>query len=159
MLLQAYGYMLQREYPKSLELLKSANVICEKLRPPEEDSLNVRVLQYDNNRLSYSQLAERVEGYSQIGQTSHLTSVLDSLKNKSTEFVKGFHEHQRYKHEYQRTSFFSRTIEQVKEDVEYATAKVQKIMGVGGSGGSSKKAAETKDLDAEIEKLKKEIGE
>jgi len=160
LLLQAYGHMLQKEYPKSLELLKSANVICEKLGAPVEDSLTVRTLRYDNNRMAYSQLADRVEDYSQIGQTSHLTGVLDSLKNKSADFVKGFHEYQRYKHEYQRSSFFSRTIEQVKEDVEYAMAKVQKIMGVGGAGGSSgKKAAETKDLDAEIEKLKKEIGE
>ena len=159
LLLQAYGQMLQKDYPKSLELLKSANAICEKLSPPEEDSLNVHALRYDNNRLAYAQLAERVEGYSQIGQTSHLTAVLDSLKNKSTEFVKGFHEHQRYRHEFQRSSFFSRTIDQVKEDVEYAMAKVQKIMGVGGAGKAvDKKAAEqSKELDAEIERLKKEM--
>jgi len=157
LLLQAYGQMLQKEYPKSLELLKSASVICEKLEAPTEDSLNVRTLRYDNNRLAYSQLAERVEEYSQIGQTSHLTGVLDSLKNKSSDFVKGFHEHQRYRHEYTRSYFFSRTIDQVKEDVEYAMAKVQKIMGVGGGGSGGKKAADTKDLDAEIERLKKEM--
>jgi len=161
LLLQAYGHMLQKEYPKSLELLKSASALCEKLEAPLEDSLNVRTLRYDNNRMAYSQLADRVEEYSQIGQTSHLAGVLDSLKNKSSEFVKGFHEHQRYRYEYQRSSFFSRTIDQVKEDVEYAMAKVQKIMGVGGASGSSgRKAAEqTKELDAEIEKLKKEMGE
>jgi tetratricopeptide (TPR) repeat protein len=155
LLLQSYGYMLQKEYPRSLELLRAANAICEKLSAPPEDSLNVRTLQYDNSRLAYSQLADRVEGFSQIGQTSHLTTVLDSLKNKSTDFIKGFHDFQRYKHEYQRGTFFSRTIDQVKEDVEYAMAKVQKIMGV---GKSDKKAAEhSKELDAEIERLKKEM--
>jgi len=157
LLLQSYGYMLQKDYARSLELLKSANAICEKLAPPAEDSLNMRNLQNDNNRLSYGQLADRVEGYSQIGQTSHLTSVLDSLKNKSTEFVKGFHEFQRYKHEFQRGSFFSRTIDQVKEDVEYAMAKVQKIMGVDAAVGGKKAAEQSKELDAEIERLKKEM--
>ncbi|MDR2592213.1 MAG: hypothetical protein LBC59_05335 [Chitinispirillales bacterium] len=158
LLLQSYGYLLQKDYNRALETLKSANALCEKLTPPPEDSLNVRTLQYDNNRLSYSQLADRVEGYSQIGQTSHLTSVLDSLKNKSGEFIKGFHDHQRYKHEYQRGTFFSRTIDQVKDDVEYALATVQKIMGMSGGGGAAKKAAEqSKELDAEIERLKKEM--
>jgi len=89
LLLQAYGQMLQKDYPKSLELLKSASAICEKLSPPEEDSLNVRVLRYDNNRLAYSQLAERVEGYSQIGQTSHLTAVLDSPQKQEHRIRKG----------------------------------------------------------------------
>jgi len=158
LLLQAYGNMLNKDYPKSLELLKSASAICEKLTPPLEDSLNVRTLQYDNNRLSYAQLADRVEEYSQIGQTSHLTSVLDSLKNKSNDFIKGFHDHQRYRHEYQRGTFFSRTIEQVKEDVEYAMAKVEKIMGVNAGKAVDKKAIEhSKELDAEIERLKKEM--
>jgi tetratricopeptide (TPR) repeat protein len=157
-LLQSYGHLLQKDYSKALDALKSANAICEKLAPPEEDSLNVRTLQYDNNRLAYSQLADRVEGYSLIGQTSHLTTVLDSLKNKSSDFIKGFHEHQRYRHEYQRSSFFSRTIDQVKEDVEYALATVQKIMGVTGAGAAGKKASEqSKELDAEIERLKKEM--
>ncbi len=159
LLLQAYGHMLQKEYPKSLELLKAASAICEKLEVPAEDSLNVRILRYDDNRMAYSQLADRVEGYSQIGQTAHLTAVLDSLKNKSNDFIKGFHEHQRYRHEYQRSMFFSRTIDQVKEDVEYAMAKVQKIMGVGSAGKAmdKKSADQSKELDAEIERLKKEM--
>jgi tetratricopeptide (TPR) repeat protein len=158
LLLQSYGYLLQKDYPKALEILKSASAICEKLEAPIEDSLNVHTLQYDNNRLAYAQLADRVESYSQIGQTSHLTTVLDSLKNKSNDFIKGFHEHQRYRHEYQRGTFFSRTNDQVKDDVEYALATVQKIMGVTGAGKADKKAAEqSKELDAEIERLKKEM--
>jgi tetratricopeptide (TPR) repeat protein len=159
MLLQSYGYLLQKDYPKALGILKDASALCQKLTPPEQDSLSARTLQYDNNRLSYSQLADRVEGFSQIGQTSHLTAVLDSLKNRSTEFVNGFHDFQRYKHEYQRSSFFSRTIDQVQEDVEYARATVQKIMGMSGAGkAADKKAVEqSKELDAEIERLKKEM--
>jgi len=159
MLLQSYGYLLQKDYPKALEILRSAYALCDKLERPVEDSLNVHTLQYDNNRSQYARLAERVEGYSQIGQTSHLTAVLDSLKNKSTEFVKGFHDHQRYRHGFQRATFFARTIDQVKEDVEYALATVQKIMGMTGAGSAAdKKAAEqSKELDAEIERLKKEM--
>ena len=159
MLIESYGYLLQKNYNKALEILKSAYEISQKLEYPAEDSLSMRTLQDENNHLAYAQLAGRVEEYSQIGQTSHLAGVLDSLKNRSNEYIKGFNEHYKYRNDFQRNTFFSRTIENVKEDLEYALATVQKIVGAAGAGSvDRKKAAEqSKELDAEIERLRREM--
>jgi len=158
MLIESYGYLLQKNYNRALDILKTAYEISQKLESPSEDTLSMRALQNDNNHLAYGQLAGRVEEYSQIGQTSHLSGVLDSLKNKSNDFIKGFNEHYKFRNDYQRSTFFSRTNESVKEDLEYALATVQKIVGVAGAGGVDRKAAEqSKELDAEIERLRREM--
>jgi tetratricopeptide (TPR) repeat protein len=158
MLIESYVHLLQKNYNKALEILKSAYELSQKLEYPSEDSLSMRTLRNDNNHMAYSQLAGRVEEYSQIGQTSHLSGVLDSLKNRSNDFIKGFNDYYRYRNDFQRNSFFSRTNESVKDDLEYALATVQKIVGVAGAGAVDKKAAEqSKELDAEIEKLKREM--
>ena len=160
MLIESYGLLLQKNYNKALEVLKAAYEISQKLEYPSEDSLSMRTLRNDNSHMAYSQLAGRVEEYSQIGQTSHLSGVLDSLKNKSNDFIKGFNEYYKFRNEFQRNTFFSRTIESVKEDLEYALATVQKIVGVTGAGAIDRKAAEqSKELDAEIERLKREMEE
>jgi hypothetical protein len=158
MLIQSYGYLMQKDYPKSLELIKTAYDLSQTLTPPDEDSLSMRTLQNENNRLSYSQMAGRVEEIALMGQTAHLTGVIDSLRGRSNIYVGGFHDYDRYRHEFQRTTFFARTIDQVKEDLEFALATVQKIAGAAGATGADRRAIEQqKEIDAEIERLKREM--
>jgi hypothetical protein len=105
-------------------------------------------------------MSDRVDELSQMGQTSHLSGVLDSLKGKSSNFVQEFRDYDRYKYEYGRGSFFARGNDQVKEDLEYALATVQKIVGAAGVMKQQQKSAgQTQQLDAEIEKLKKQMEE
>ncbi|MDR0306369.1 MAG: tetratricopeptide repeat protein [Chitinispirillales bacterium] len=159
MLIQAYGYLLQKDYPRALELLRTSYELSKTLQAPSVDSLNMRSLQNDNNRIAYSQMSDRVEDFSQIGQTSHITGVLDSLKNQSNNFIKSFQDHHRFQGEFQRSTFFSRNIDQVQDDLEYALATVQKIAGVssGGDRDRQRLQEESKDLEAEIEKLRREM--
>jgi tetratricopeptide (TPR) repeat protein len=160
MLIQAYGHLLQREYPRALELLRGAYTLTQELTIPDQDNLSERNMQNDNNRMTYHQLAERVEEISLIGQTAHLTGVLDSLRNRSDAYIKDFHDHIRFRHDFQRNTFFSRTNEQVKEDIEFALATVQRIVGTGGADQQHQRAIEQqRQLDAEIERLRRQMEE
>ena len=164
LLIQSYGHLLQKDYPRALELIRAGYDISQTLASPDPDSLTMRNTANDNSRIGYSQMSDRVDEFSQMGQTSHISGVLDSLKGRSANYVKEFKEHDRYKYEYQRGAFFSRGNEQVKEDLEYALATVQKIVGTAGSAGAArqqqqKAADKSKELDAEIEKLKRQMNE
>jgi len=164
LLIQAYGHLLQKDYPKALEVIRAGYDVSQTFAAPDPDDLTMRTTAYDNSRLEYSRMSDRVEELSQIGQTSHIANVLDSLKGKSTNYVNEFKDHERYKYQYQRNGFFSRSSEQVKDDLEYALATVQKIVGTTGATGAAAKqqqkaAEQSKELDAEIEKLKKQMEE
>jgi tetratricopeptide (TPR) repeat protein len=160
LLIQAYGHLLQKDYPRALELIKAGYDISQGLEAPNPDSLTMRNTANDNSRLEYSRMSDRVDELSQMGQTSHLSGVLDSLKGKSTDYIKEFRDNDRFKYEYGRGSFFSRGNDQVKEDLEYALATVQKIVGAAGAIRQQQKSAgQTQQLDAEIEKLKKQMEE
>jgi len=164
LLIQSYGHLLQKDYPRALEVIKSGYDVAQKLEAPDQDALTMRGTTNDNSRLEYSRMSDRVDELSQMGQTSHIVGVLDSMKGKTTDYIKEFRDYDRYKYEYGRGSFFARGSDQVKDDLEYALATVQKIVGAAGSAGAAKqqqqKAAEqSQQLDAEIEKLKKQMEE
>ncbi len=157
LLIQAYGYLLQKDYTKSLAILQTAFDASQKLTIPSVDSLNMRKLQYDDNRLAFSQMSDRVENFSYLGQTSHIAGVLDSMKLQGDVFRTQFNGFEKYKAGFTRSSFFARSTDQVKEDLEYALATIQKIMGVTGDKNQQKIDEKAKDLDQEIQKLKREM--
>jgi len=162
MLIQAYGHLLQKDYPKALELLRAAYELSKTLESPNEDALSERDAKNDNRRLEYSKMSDRVEDFSQMGQTSHLAGVLDSLKIQSTNFIKEFHDHHRFQAEFQREGFFSRSIEQVRDDLEYAVATVEKVAGISAGtdrGQQQRMNEQSRELEAEIEKLRREMEE
>jgi hypothetical protein len=160
MLIQAYGHMLNKDYTRAANLLNEAYELSRTLYIPSEDSLNMRKLQNENNRITYSQMANRVEEFALMGQTAHVAGILDSMRNRSDEYIDGFDGHVRFLHEFQRNTFFSRTIEQVQEDLEFANATVQKLAGASGAtdSRSQQRAIEqTREIDAELERLRLEM--
>ncbi|MCL2689694.1 MAG: tetratricopeptide repeat protein [Chitinispirillia bacterium] len=159
MLIQAYGHLLQKDYPRALDLLRTAYELSKTLESPSEDSLSARNLSNDNKRLEYSQLSDRVEEFSQMGQTAHIAGLLDSLRIQSLNSIREFHDHHRYQAEFQRNGFFARNIEQVRDDLEYAVATVEKVAGITGPGrGQQQRLQEqSRELEAEIERLRQEM--
>jgi tetratricopeptide (TPR) repeat protein len=158
MLIQAYGHLLQKDYVQSLNILKEATVKVRKISVPDQDSLNYARMQNESERMAYNFLAEKVEGISNAGQTATMISQTDSLRGQQISYVKKFNEFDKFADEFGRVSFFSRNVESIRQDIEYAEATVQKIVGQKGLMKEQGKIDDKqKSIDGEIEKLKKEM--
>ena len=87
-----------------------------------------------------------------------IVSQIDSLQTKQMEFRKKFKNFYKFSDDFSRTSFFSRNAESIKEDIDYAFATVQKIVGQKGLLKEKEKIDDKqKSIDTEIEKLKSEM--
>lgn len=160
MLVQAYGHLLQKDYPSSLDLLKSAVGKIKELSRPNTDSLNLEQKKYESTRLSYQLLSEKVDNISQIGQTALMLTQVDSMHVEQQSFAKKIDDYYDYSENFNRTSFFSRSLDEIRNDIEYALATVQKIIGKSGAEKAQQKMEDKqKDIDKEIEKLQQEMKE
>lgn len=158
MLIQAYGHLLQKEYVPSLALLKEADNLARSITVAADDTLNYARMQYESNRMSFNFLAEKVENISKSGQSSAIARQTDSLHTEQTTFVNGFREYYDFTDEFHRTAFFTRSVDQVREDIDYALATVQKILGQSGVEKTQQKMGDKqKDIDQEIQKLQQEM--
>jgi len=158
MLIRAYGHLLQKDYNQSLAVLTDAYEMIKPLTQMSDDTLNYAKMQYESDRMSFNYLAEKVENISKAGQTSAINAQTDSLHVEQEKYVKTFNEYYQFSDEFKRAAFFTRTADQVREDIEYALARVQKIVGQSGIQKKAEEAAEEqKKLDEQIEKLKQEM--
>jgi tetratricopeptide (TPR) repeat protein len=158
MLIKAYGYLLQKNYPQSLSVLQDAQKKIIPLTQMSDDTLNYARMQYESNRMSFNFLAERVENISKAGQTSAIAATTDSLHLEQQNYVKQFNEYYTFSDEFKRTSFFTRSVDKVREDIEYALATVQKLVGdIDVKKVQEKAMEEEQKIEAEIEKMKKEM--
>ena len=158
MLIRAYGHLLQKDYHQSLAVLKDANDMIRPLMMQSDDTLNYARMQYESNRMSFNFLAEKVENISKAGQTSAIAATTDSLHNEQISYTNQFKEYYDFADEFKRTSFFTRSVDKVREDIEYALATVQKIVGRSKVEKVHEEAVkEEQKLDSEIERLQKEM--
>lgn len=158
LLIEAYGYLLQKQYGQSLELLKTASEKIRTAQPLSEDTLNYERMQYESNRVSHNFLADKIDNFSLAGQSAMMASQTDSLRNEHNSYIKKFGEYFNFSTEFKRSAFFSRTIDQIREDVDYALATVQKIVGRSDVNKEQQKMdSQQQQIDSEIEKLKKEM--
>ncbi len=158
MLIRAYGHLLQKDYSQALSVLKDAYEKIKPLTQLSDDTLNYARMQYESNRMSFNFLAERIENISKGGQTAAIAAAIDSLHLQQISFVNQFKEYYKFSDEFKRASFFMRSTDAVREDIEYALATVQKIVGAKEVQKVQKKAEEEeKDIDAQIQKLQKEM--
>jgi tetratricopeptide (TPR) repeat protein len=158
MLIEAYGHLLQKEYIPALNLLKDASVRIQNVKVPDQDSLNFVRMQIESERMAHNNLAENVEYLASAGQTTAIVSQIDSLQAKQMDFRKKFKNFYKFSDDFSRTSFFSRNAQTIKEDIEYAFATVQKIVGQKGLLKEKEKIDDKqKSIDTEIEKLKSEM--
>lgn len=155
LLLQAYGYLQQKQYTKAEELLAKATEQMEKYTiqssADETNSDN-----YNNNRIRYDSLATEV--------TKTATQFLygDLLHEKIKEMHKlqitiksSIDESIKYSDEFKRTRFFERTFLKLKEDLEYALVTVLRIR----SSDADKEILKQKqkNIDEQIDDLRDKI--
>src|SRR5690606_27657379 len=127
-LLQSYGLILQKKYDQADLLLRPMLDRMRNYPGLLEDSLNTEKLRYESDRISYAFLAERVTNAARKGQSVKQTEI-DSLHNEQISYKDRIDKFLVFADEFKRTTFFERNIGALREDMEYALATVQKILG------------------------------
>ena len=156
-LLQSYGLILQKKYDQADLLLRPMLDRMRNYPGLLEDSLNTEKLRYESDRISYAFLAERVTNAARKGQSVKQTEI-DSLHNEQISYKDRIDKFLVFADEFKRTTFFERNIGALREDMEYALATVQKILGSSDYLKTREKMMhKDKAITNEIEKLKEEM--
>ncbi len=156
-LLQAYGYMLEKNFLQAQNILSPIAEKMDSFTGFSEDSLTTEKMRYENNRLSYAFLAERVTNTARKGQAAKQQTI-DSLHNDQLSHKQKIDDYLLFAEEAKRTKFFERPFETIKSDIEYALANIQKIVNASAIQKETEKIInKDKEINDEIEKLKEEM--
>ena len=158
MLIQAYGYLLQKDYSEAMNLLKTASEKISSAVAPSQDTLNYYNMQYDSDRMSHNFFSEKVEKLSLTGESSTKTAQADSFFVEQNSYIKKFDKFYEFIDEFKRSTFFARNIDVVRDDINYAMATVQRIIGQSGTQKVQQEIGDKqKKIDEEINRLEKEM--
>lgn len=156
-LLQAYGYMLEKNFLQAQSILSPIAEKMNSFSGFSEDSLTAEKMRYENNRLSYAFLAERVTNAARRGQAAKQHTI-DSLHNDQLSHKQKIDDYLLFTEEAKRTKFFERPFETIKSDIEYALANIHKIVNASAIQKETEKIiSKDKEINEEIEKLKEEM--
>ena len=159
-LLQAYAFMMEKNYSAAATLLAGASEDLEGWQPPSQAELMTR--QDENNALrgKYTEVARKAYDLGTSRQSDIVIKQIDSLHTYQKDYKTKIDDFLKYVDKYERVTFFSRNYESIKEDVDYALAKAQKLGGqVDKTKALEKFGKEDKKLDTELELLKKQLEE
>jgi tetratricopeptide (TPR) repeat protein len=156
-LIQAYAYAMQKNYSQAVSLLDATTKTLNSYTPPSESELGQRRAEYNDSRSEYEQMGFRVDELGQARQSSVVQTSIDSLQNPQTKMKSAIDQHLKFEDEFKRGNFFARSLEQVKEDVDYALARFTRYAGSRGVQKQLDKGGKTDAIDDELERLKKEL--
>ena len=152
-LIQAYAQAMQRNFGASIPLLESALRRLNAYSRPTESELQRNQGEYRNVRSGYERMGVSMDELGQARQSSIVQASIDSLQGPQSRTKATIDQHLRFADEFHRSTFFARSYEQVKEDVEYALARFARHRGAqpqrtpGGTG----------NIDDELERLRREL--
>jgi tetratricopeptide (TPR) repeat protein len=157
-LLEAYCNMVNKKYVEALNVLSRADKTLRDLAPPSENEKSAATLEYDNNRSIYYEIASEANGLALTSQSSFVIQKIDSLRVPQTQYEKELNDYYIFSEEFKRRSFFARSIDKIRDDVEYALAKAEKMAGQRAIDKTLEKAAkEAGEIDDEMKKLEEEL--
>jgi tetratricopeptide (TPR) repeat protein len=158
MLLEGFGHFQQKEYALSFALLDNARGNASSVSAPSEDTLTQHRGRYDNTRIGYDFLADNVEKVSLKAPSPYMLQQIDSLHTRqvaSKDTIDGF---LKYADEFGRLRLFARPLDEIKQDIEYTHATVQRrIAETGDEKLKLQVQEEQRKLNEEIRKLKEEM--
>lgn len=157
-LLQAYTHMMQKNYNAAATLLSNASQNLDAYQPPSSSEMATRESGNSALRSQYTVLARKAYDLGTSRQSDIVIKTIDSLSTNQKKYKNQIDDYLMYVDSYQRSSLFARNFESVKEDIDYALAKAQKI-------GGQVKQTETiqefqkdqKKIDQELEKLRQQL--
>jgi len=149
---------LLRRCQIEVSFISPASEEINKAMGPSESEKNAKALEYDNNRGVYYEIASNMNNLALTSQSSFTIQQIDSLHTPQMDFEKKLRDHYIYVDEFGRSSFFARNIEKVREDVEYALAKFEKMVGTARIDEKiGKDIKQIEDIQKEEEELMKEL--
>jgi tetratricopeptide (TPR) repeat protein len=159
-LIQAYAHAQQRNYGPAVNLLDGAVKRLNSYTGPSESEMGQKRAEYGTNRSDYEQMGLKIDELGQARQSSIVQTSIDSLNTPHTKLKGSIDQYYKASDEHQRASFFARSIEQVKEDIDYALARFSRYRGSSGVQRQlDKSSGESEAIDEELERLRRELGE
>jgi len=158
-LIQAYAYAMQKNYGPAVNLLDEASKRLKAYGVPSESELSQKKGEYQETRGDYEGMGVKIDELGQARQSSVVQTSIDSIQAPQHRMKSAIDQHLKFEDEFKRKAFFARTLDQVKEDVEYALARFTRYAGTSGARDAIKKSGDTEAIDDELERLRKELGE
>jgi tetratricopeptide (TPR) repeat protein len=155
LLIQSYALAMQGNYGRAITMLDDAMKRLGTFTPPSESELNQRRSGYQDTRGNYESMGMRIDELGQARQSSVVQTSIDSLQNPQSRMKTSIDDHFKFEDDFRRRSFFSRTYEQVKEDIEYALARFTRHQRTRPSTPDSG----ISDMEEELRQLRLEHGE
>jgi tetratricopeptide (TPR) repeat protein len=157
-LIEAYADLMQKNYTQALAVLTAASAKAQTLKPPPPDTLEAEHVKYRVNRKTYEVLAFDVNKLSLELPSSTVLHQTDSLRKVQVDDKDKLDKFDIFANEFYRSTFFSRNITDIKNDIDYAFAIVQKISHQTDKTDTQQKMEQKqKELDNEIQKLKQQM--
>jgi hypothetical protein len=157
-LLQAYANMMQKNYAAAASLLEGASKDLEQFTGMDEAGFTSKQQEYESDRSTYTQIARSAYDLGTARQSGFVLKQMDSLHTHQKDFKGKLDEFLKFSDNYKRASMFAKNVESVKEDVEYALAKAQKLAGQTKANKETQKVSdEQKKIDDDIKKLQDQL--
>jgi hypothetical protein len=159
-LLEAYCMMMQKKYIEAVNILQAAYTKISAYTGPSETEKSERQGTYQNSRNDYEALANEAKQLAMTTQTSAIISSIDSLHTPQMKTQNKITDDLRYFDEFVRSSFFARDAGTVRDDIEYALAKSQKMAGMRATEKAVEKETEkAQEIDEEMKKIEQELNQ
>lgn len=126
-LLQAYGYLLQKNYSVAEKYLMMASKTMEGYKVVGDDVSKKHALQYDSIRTTYDSLADEITRIAQLNLIKITDDNIKGLHNKQKMLKQNIDLNIRNADEHKRIRFFEKAFLKLREDLEYALVTVLRI--------------------------------
>jgi tetratricopeptide (TPR) repeat protein len=152
-LLQSYAYMIQKKYDNALAALEKAEKTVANYNGLSDDTLFSKKFMYDNVRMTYKNLGERIKSDQVMPDN---TALIESMHQEQLTTRQQIDSYIVYNDECLRLSMFNLKLETVKEDIDFTMSKLKKIMFVNSKSIQST-IEKDRELNEKIDQLKNQV--
>lgn len=157
-LLQAYAFMMEKNYNSAATILADASDDLNSYKAPSETELVSRQDESNRLRVKYTDVARKAYDLGTSRQSEIVLKQIDSLHAHQKDIKVKIDDFLNYVDGYEQATFFARNFESIREDVDYALARAEKLGGqIQETKVIEKFKKEDEKIDDELEKLKKQL--
>jgi len=157
-LIQAYAHAMQRSWDPAVRLLEGATRRLAEYTGPSEAEMGQKRADYGSNRADYEMMGLRIDELGQARQSSIIQTSIDSISTPHVRLKGSIDQYYSFVDEHHRAGFFARSLEQVKEDIDYAFARFSRHAGTSGMRRQlDRTGGDVEAIDDELERLRREL--